>query len=44
MAPRSAPAYEPVRVDEQCEAISVLGDVAKDEDGKHHCTCTACSD
>ena len=34
MAPRSAPAYEPVRVDEQCEAISVLGDVAKDEDGK----------
>ena len=27
-------AYEPVRVDEQCEVISVLGDVAKDEDGK----------
>ena len=26
--------YEPVRVDEQCEVISVLGDVAKDEDGK----------
>lgn len=27
-------AYEPVRVDEQCEVISILGDIAKDEDGK----------
>jgi predicted DNA-binding protein with PD1-like motif len=27
-------AYEPVRVDEQCEVISILGDVAKDESGK----------
>jgi predicted DNA-binding protein with PD1-like motif len=27
-------AYEPVHVDEQCEVISILGDVAKDEGGK----------
>ena len=26
--------YEPVRVNEQCEVISILGDVAKDESGK----------
>jgi uncharacterized protein len=26
-------AYEPIHVDEQCEVISVLGDVAKDKDG-----------
>jgi predicted DNA-binding protein with PD1-like motif len=27
-------AYEPVRVEEQCEVISILGDIAKDENGK----------
>jgi len=26
--------HEPVRVDEQCEVICVLGDIAKDGDGK----------
>ena len=39
---RSARKYQPISVDEQCEVLSLLGDVAVGADGPH-CTCTPSS-
>ena len=39
---RAAKDYRRIAVDEQCEVLSLLGDVAEGQDGPS-CTCTPCS-
>jgi hypothetical protein len=39
----AAKRYSPISVDEQCEVLSLLGDIAQGDDGKASCMFTPCS-
>jgi predicted DNA-binding protein with PD1-like motif len=39
----AAKKYKPIAVKEQCEVLSLMGDIAQGDDGKRAFTCTRCS-
>lgn len=39
----AAKTFKPIEVNEQCEVLSLLGDVAQDDDGRPACIFTLCS-